>query len=167
MQKLFERTRSLRYLPLFIRYGTTAILVVLTFALRETFSGALKDFPFLLFFPAIILSAVLFNRGSGLVATVLSAVLSAYFFLEPMGSFAISDHGQFLGWCVFVVIGITITIIIEAEHHAYRQLINAHAQLQQAHEATRASEAEKAELLREMNHRIMNNLHTVISLLHL
>ena len=44
-------------------------------------SDALRDFPFLLFFPAIILSAVLFNRGSGLVATVLSAVLSAYFFL--------------------------------------------------------------------------------------
>jgi two-component sensor histidine kinase len=137
------------------------------FALRQTFSDVLKDFPFLLFFPAIILSAVLFNRGSGLVATVLSAVLSAYFFLEPIGSFAIRDPGQFLGWCVFVVIGIAITLIIEAEHLAYRQLDEAHAQLKRAHEATKASEADKAELLVEANHRIMNNPHTAISLLHL
>jgi K+-sensing histidine kinase KdpD len=118
MQELFDKTRSLRHLSWPMRYGATAILVIVAFTLRHTFYGALKDFPFLLFFPAIILSAVLFNRGSGLVATVLSAVLSAYFSLEPIGSFAIRDPGQFLGWCVFVVIGIAITLIIEAEHVA-------------------------------------------------
>ncbi|MBM1169676.1 sensor histidine kinase [Microvirga arabica] len=160
MRELYEKTRSIRQLPWVVRYGLTAILVILSFALRQTFSDVLRDFPFLLFFPALILSAVLFNRGSGLVATVLSAVLSAYFFLEPVGSFAIRDAGQFLGWCLFVVIGIAITLIIEAEHAAYQQL-------KRAHEATRASEADKAELLVESNHRIMNNLHTVISLLHL
>ena len=120
MRELYEKTRSLRHLPWPVRYGATAILVILSFALRQTFSGALREFPFLLFFPAIILSAVLFNRGSGLVATVLSAILSAYFFLEPIGSFAIRDPGQFLGWCLFVVIGIVITLIIEAEHAAYQ-----------------------------------------------
>ncbi|MBL0403769.1 DUF4118 domain-containing protein [Microvirga aerilata] len=160
MQELFDKTRSLRHLPWLVRYAVTAILVLVAFVLRQMFSDALRDFPFLLFFPAIILSAVLFNRGSGLVATVLSAVLSAYFLFEPIGSFAIRDPGQFLGWCLFVVIGIVITLVIEAEHASYRQL-------KRAHEATRASEADKAELLIESNHRIMNNLHTVISLLHL
>jgi two-component system, sensor histidine kinase PdtaS len=167
MRELFDKTRSLRHLPWVVRYAAAAILVVISFALRQTFSDALREFPFLLFFPALILAAVLFNRGSGLVATVLSAILSAYFFLEPIGSFAIRDPGHFLGWCLFVVIGIAITVIIEAEHMAYRQLKEAHAQLKQAHEATKASEADKAELLIESNHRIANNLHTVISLLHL
>ncbi len=160
MWELFDKTRSLRHLPWFVRYGATAILVLLAFVLKQTFSDALREFPFLLFFPALILSAVLFNQGSGLVATVLSAVLSAYFLLEPIGSFAITDPGQFLGWCLFVVIGLAITLIIEAQHAAY-------GQLKRAHEVTRASEADKAELLVETNHRIMNNLHTVISLLHL
>jgi two-component sensor histidine kinase len=160
MRELYEKTRSLRHLPWVVRYGATAILVLLSFALRQTFADALREFPFLLFFPALIGSAVLFNQGSGLVATVLSAILSAYFFLEPIGSFAIRDPGQFLGWCLFVVIGVAITLIIEAQHAAYRQL-------KQAHEATKASEADKAELLIESNHRIMNNLHTVVSLLHL
>jgi two-component sensor histidine kinase len=160
MRDLFYKTWSLRHLPWPVRYGATAILVLLAFFLKQTFSDALREFPFLLFFPALILSAVLFNQGSGLVATVLSAVLSAYFFLEPIGSFAITDPGQFLGWCLFVVIGIAITLIIEAEHAAYRQL-------KRAHEATRVSEADKAELLVESNHRIMNNLHTMIALLHL
>jgi two-component sensor histidine kinase len=160
MRELYEKTRSLRHLPWVVRYGATAILALLSFAVRQTFFDALREFPFLLFFPAIILSAALFNQGSGLVATVLSAILSAYFFVEPVGSFAIRDPGQFLGWCLFVVIGIAITLIIEAEHAAYRQL-------KRAHEATCASEAAKAELLVETNHRIMNNLHTVISLLHL
>lgn len=160
MRELYEKTRSLRHLPWVVRYGATAILVLLSFALRQTFSDALREFPFLLFFPALILSAVLFNRGSGLIATALSAILSAYFFLEPVGSFAIRNPSQFLGWCLFVVIGIAITLIIEAQHAAYRQL-------KRAHEVTSASEADKAELLVETNHRIMNNLHTVISLLHL
>jgi two-component system, sensor histidine kinase PdtaS len=167
MRELFDKTRSLRHLPWVVRYGATAILVLISFAIRQIFSDVLREFPFLPFFPALILSAVLFNRGSGLVATVLSAVLSAYFFLEPLGSFAIRDPGQFLGWCLFVVIGIAITLIIEAQHAAYRQLKDAHTQLKQAHDATKASEADKAELLIESNHRIMNNLHTVISLLHL
>ncbi len=160
MRELYEKTRSLRHLPWAVRFSATAILVTLSFVLRQTFSDALREFPFLLFFPAIILSAVLFNRGSGLVATVLSALLSAYFLLEPVGNFAISDPSQFLGWCLFVVIGIAMTLIIEAQHAAYRQL-------KRAHEATCASETAKAELLVETNHRIMNNLHTVISLLHL
>jgi two-component sensor histidine kinase len=160
MLELFDKTRSLRHLSWPVRYGATAILVLLAFASKQTFSDALREFPFLLFFPALILSAVLFNQGSGLVATVLSAILSAYFFLEPIGSFAIRDPGQFLGWCLFVVIGIAITLIIEAQHAAYRHL-------KRAHETTRASEADKAELLVETNHRIMNNLYTVISLLHL
>ncbi|MBQ0820827.1 DUF4118 domain-containing protein [Microvirga sp. HBU67558] len=164
---MFDKTRSLRHLPWSVRYGATAILVAVAFILRQIFSDVLREFPFLLFFPALILSAVLFNRGSGLVATVLSAALSAYFLLEPIGSFAIGDPGQFLGWCLFVVIGIAITLIIEAQHAAYRQLKEAHAELKRAHEAAKASEADKAELLIESNHRIMNNLHTVISLLHL
>ncbi len=167
MQEIFAKTRSLRHLPWHVRYTATGILVALAFVLRYTFSESLNGFPFLLFFPALILASVLFDRGSGLVATVLSAVLAAYFFLEPIGSFAIRDPGQFLGWCLFVIIGIAITLIIEAEHAAYRQLDRAHAELIRAHEATRASEADKIELVQEMNHRIMNNLHTVISLLHL
>jgi K+-sensing histidine kinase KdpD len=141
--------------------------VGLAFSIRYSSSEALRDFPFLLFFPALILSCVLFNQGSGIVATVLSAFLSAFFFLEPFGSFAIRDPGQFLGWCLFVVIGIAITTIIEAQHAAYRQLDRAHAALKQAHAASLASEADKADLLKEMNHRTMNNLHTVVSLLHL
>jgi two-component system, sensor histidine kinase PdtaS len=167
MKELYDKTRSLRHLPWVARYGATAILVIFSFVLRQTFSDALREFPFLLFFPAIILSAVLFNRGSGLIATVLSATLSAYFFLEPTGSFAIRNSSQFLGWCLFVVIGLAVTMIIEAQHAAYRQLKQAHAELKRAHEATKASEADKAELLVESNHRIMNNLHTVVSLLHL
>jgi two-component sensor histidine kinase len=160
MRELYGETRSLRHLPWVVRYGATATLVLLAFSLKQTFSDALREFPFLLFFSALILSAVLFNQGSGLVAAVLSGILSAYFFLEPIGSFAIGDPGQFLGWCLFVVLGIANTLIIEAQHAAYRQL-------KQAHEATCASESDKAELLVETNHRIMNNLHIVISLLHL
>jgi two-component sensor histidine kinase len=140
---------------------------MLSFSIRSRFSGPLGPFPFLLFFPAVIISAIVFNRGSGYVATALSAGLSAYAFLPPIGSLAIEEPSHLVGWCLYVLIGAAITTIIEAQHMAYRKLARAHANLSVSLQETAASEADKADLLREMSHRVLNNMQTVISLLHL
>ncbi|WP_195904198.1 sensor histidine kinase [Microvirga lotononidis] len=152
---------------MYLRYAATAVLVLISFSIRSRYSEPLGPFPFLLFFPAIIVSAIVFNQGSGYVATALSGGLSAYFFIPPIGSLAINDPSQFLGWCLYVLIGVAITVIIEAQHKAYRELAYAHAKLSQSLKETAASEADKANLLREMSHRVLNNMQTVISLLHL
>src|SRR3954465_3151511 len=109
MRRLFERTRQFRELPWYLRYGATAVLVMLSFSIRSRFSESLGPFPFLLFFPAVIISAIVFNRGSGYVATVLSAGLAAYAFLPPIGSFAIEEPSYLVGWCLYVLIGAAIT----------------------------------------------------------
>ncbi|MGZ3416185.1 MAG: DUF4118 domain-containing protein, partial [Isosphaeraceae bacterium] len=41
--------------------------------------------PFLLFYPAVMLSATLYGLGPGLLATAVSALLVAYFMLPPDG----------------------------------------------------------------------------------
>lgn len=61
--RLFEKTRPFRELPWPFRFAAATGLVLLAFAVRNQFNEPLNAFPFLLFFPALIISAVVFNRG--------------------------------------------------------------------------------------------------------
>jgi two-component sensor histidine kinase len=167
LQNLFVRTRVFGRLPALVRYGLTALLVLIAFAIRFAMGDRLEPYPFLLFFPALIIAAVLFNHGSGVFATLLAAALSAYFLLKPVGSFAIASPADFLGWWMFVIIGLTMTVLIEAQHLAYRELDRTCLELAQSHESLAASERDKRELLREMGHRVMNNFQIAASLLQL
>jgi len=49
----------------------------------------LDGYPFVLFYPAIILCAVLFNHRSGVLAVALSALAAKVLFLPPTGSLRI------------------------------------------------------------------------------
>jgi two-component sensor histidine kinase len=167
MHKLFIGTRAFGEWPALVRYALTAGLVLIAFTIRYTMGERLNAYPFLLFFPTLIIASVLFNHGSGIVATVLAAALSAYFFLEPVGSFMIAKPGDFLGWWLFVIIGLTMTLLIEAQHLAYRELDRTCLDLTQSHARLAASERDKSELLREMGHRVMNNFQIAASLLQL
>ena len=66
-------------------------MAVLALALSARFSlvGVLpeKGFPFLTFFPAVILAAFLVGFGPGLLVAVLSVASAWYFFMPPGGSF--------------------------------------------------------------------------------
>src|SRR3954467_11858618 len=85
----YLRPTLLRSLPTPLRWASTAVLVLITFAIRYWLLADSPFLPFLPFFPAIVLAAMVFNRGSGFLATLLSTVLSVYFFVPPIHSFAI------------------------------------------------------------------------------
>jgi two-component system, sensor histidine kinase PdtaS len=167
MQNLFVRTRVFGRLPALVRYALTAGLVLVAFGIRYAVGTQLEAYPFLLFFPALIIAAVLFNHGSGIVATLLAAALSAYFFLKPVGSFMIASPDDFLGWWLFVIIGLTMTALIEAQHLAYRELDRTCLELARSHASLADSERDKRELLLEMGHRVMNDFQIAASLLQL
>jgi PAS domain S-box-containing protein len=129
MQQLFNWTIHSRGLPWLFRYILTILLVLATFAVRVAYEEHLRAVPFLLFFLPIIVSALVFDRGSGYVAVAASAGLIAYHFLEPVGSFRVADRGQLNAFVLFVVVNTVLVTIIEALHMAYKELARRSAAL--------------------------------------
>ena len=152
MEALLLRTSATSRWPLAVRYGLTTLLVLLVCTVRLMLGSLLTASPFLLFVPAVFLAALLFDAGTGLYATLLSAGLVLYFFVEPAGSVTLSSHAAVsLGF--FVGIGVLIAGLTEA--------------LRRAMERARAAEREKDLLLHEVNHRIKNDLQILTSLVSL
>ena len=66
--------------PLIVRYGTTAINVAICFAVLLLVQLQSGVDSFFLMYPAVFLGALLFDRGSGFFAALLSTVLIVIFF---------------------------------------------------------------------------------------
>jgi len=69
--------------------------------------------PFVLFYPAITVSALLGGMGPGLFATALSAMTSAVLFLEPLNSPKVTNTRDMVGLGLFVLMAVTISAICD------------------------------------------------------
>lgn len=65
--------------PLIVRYGTTAIIVAICFAVLRLVQLQSGVDSFFLMYPAVLLGALLFDRGSGFFTALLSTVLIVIF----------------------------------------------------------------------------------------
>lgn len=155
--RLIEKTRPLRKVPIAARYLLAVTVVELFFVLRLALGETLAGFPYLLFFPAIILCAVVFDRGTGFFATVLSAVQAVYFFIEPIGAFTLTA-GQALSLVIFVLTGFFLAAVVEALRITAEQLKETKAELE-------VSKTHADLLLVDVNHRVKNHLQSLASLL--
>lgn len=160
MQKLLAYSFRTRDWPPWSRYVAATLVVMGMLLLRQSFAAYVPDFPYLLFFPAIVVNAMLFDRGSGIYSVVLSAAFARYFLIEPTGSFAVADTRTNVGLLLFLGIGLVTSFIIEALHTTAHRLIDANRRLA-------AAEQEKELLLQEAGHRIKNDLATLVALVRL
>lgn len=166
LSRFTERLPLLPDRPL-IRYAVTVILCVFAFWLRWALDAAFPPgYPFLTFFPAVILSSFLFGPRPGVVAAVLCGLFAWYVFIPPRTAFAF-DHGTLTAMLFYtgvVVVDIALVHFMQAAnarlHHA-REEVRALAE-------ERRQLAERAELLfQEMQHRVGNNLQMVGAVLSL
>jgi two-component sensor histidine kinase len=135
----------------FVRYGLTTLIVLVCFAVQlgvELQSGL---FTFFLLLPGIFLAAVLFDRGSGFYATVLSTALCIA--VLPTSDGLLLPAPYLLPFVLFVLVGLALATLSEAMRKA----------LEKAVAAERSAEV----MLNELNHRIRNNLAMVASVLEL
>ena len=126
------------------RYAASFFLIVVVLVLRFALQWRLGlSVPYLQFFPAVMLAAWLGGTGPGLLAVVLAAAASDFFFLSPTYSFAIAAPADRLSLPLFVLIGLAIVWLFERIRHS-----------EQAHESAAVGAAAQALELSRLTRRL-------------
>jgi two-component sensor histidine kinase len=157
IQARLERLPLMADMPL-ARYGiTTAIALAATFVRLLADPVLPPGYPFLTFFPAVILSAFLFGRGLGVYAALVCGLLSWYLFIPPYGAFRL-DRGVVLSLVFYAAV---VTVDVALVH--WMQVAN--ARMVRERERNRLLAETRETLFRELQHRISNNIQMVAALL--
>ncbi|MCA1991099.1 MAG: PAS domain S-box protein, partial [Coleofasciculus sp. S288] len=90
-------------------YGIALLAVISTLLLTRLLESLLTPTVFILFFPAVVVSALYGGMNSGLLASILSAFVCKFFFLPPVYSLAISDLGTGVRLGIFLLVTLLIT----------------------------------------------------------
>ena len=142
--------------PLLGMFAAAAITLV-ALAIRLVLDPVLPPgFPYVTFFPAVVLTAFVFGVRPGVLSAVLGFLFSWYYFIPPAG-FALSS-GVALALSLYVfVVAVDILLI----HWMQRAQARAMAQ----HQISRELADTRAMLFQELQHRVGNNLQMVGSML--
>ncbi|MBS7533587.1 DUF4118 domain-containing protein [Ancylobacter sonchi] len=134
-----------------------AAAVALRFAVDDVLP---PGFPFLTFFPAVILTTFFCGLRPGLTCAALSTVAAWVFFIGPATGMDIADGQALLALAFFVAIA---TIDIALIHFTFR----AAEQLREEQETTARLYESQRIMFQELQHRVANNMQFVAALLNL
>lgn len=160
-----SKRRILEQLPLLgehraLAYSVALALSAIAWWIRWTLDPAFPPgFPYLTFFPAVIISSFLFGRGPGTLSAIVCGLLAWYFFIPPANSFDFEPRTLvalgFYAGVVAVDIG-----LVDAMQRANQRSSRLAAEQRQL--------AERTELLfSELQHRVSNNIQMVGAMLSL
>lgn len=154
---LLERLPLARDRPA-LGYAGAVLICGLALLARLLATPVLPDgYPYVSFFPAVILSTFLFGIGPGLVAGVLCGLLAWYCFIPPF--FAVKMSGAIMLALLFYAVVVAIDILL------VHWLQNSNLRLARERERNRRL-VERGELMfRELQHRVSNNLQVASGLL--
>lgn len=156
MKRLRSLTLGHRSLPFRVAFG--AVVFGIAFALRYKLDHALPPgFPYLTFFPAIILTGFFASTGTGAAVALAGGLASWYFFIAPLNSWALTGPSV-LALLFYIFIATTDLALIHAMRLALRKLED-----ERAH-SDRLAQQNKL-MFHELQHRVSNNLQVMASLL--
>ncbi len=141
-------------------FGLTLTLVAVAFVVRCAAHDSLPPgFPFVSFFPAVILASFLFGARMGAIAATLCGILAWYYFVPPVQSFHLSFQAAVAMIFYIVVVGTDVVLV------HWMQRANHH--LAAEREISRALANTRELLFAELQHRVSNNLQVAAGLLSL
>ncbi len=121
MARLRELVATSRYRTLG-RLSVAVVAVLLSLLLKLALDPLIEEeSPFLLFFGAVMVSALAGGFKNGLLATALAALTADYFFLAPIGTLRTASSGQLLRLCLFMLEGGLISALTSALQTARRR----------------------------------------------
>lgn len=132
--------------PLIIRWGLTAGLVSVAFAVRYVIGDNAGPYASLVFIPPIVASALLFGRGAGIFAIAASVALIA-----PLLDWNSDVRVHVAALALFVLVASCLVFVAASLHRA----------LDSAHKAREST----ALLLDEMSHRVKNKFAVISSII--
>lgn len=169
------QTSKLRFserLPLIPDRPVTAYLIavalcIAALALRWELDAAFPPgYPYLTFFPAVILSSFLFGPRPGTLAAILCGLFAWYFFIPPRLSFRLD--GQTITALLFylgvVAVDIALVHLMQQANHRLRV---AREEVRQLAEERGQMAQRTAVLFEELQHRLGNNLQMIGAILQL
>ncbi len=113
--KVLHQIQKRPWLNLTLRYFGAILVVILAFwlylALTALFGPGLPTY--ILFYPAIIIVALLAGLGPGLLATIVSVMIAVIWILPPLGQFTFKTPIEEIGVVLFTSIGIMISSVSE------------------------------------------------------
>ena len=113
--ELLHQIQKRPWMNLTLRYVLSILAVIVSFwlylALTELFGPGLPTY--ILFYPAIIIVALIAGLGPGLLATIISVVIAGIWILPPIGQFAFKTPIEEIGAILFTGIGIMISGVSE------------------------------------------------------
>jgi two-component sensor histidine kinase len=150
-----------------VQYAVTLVLCFVALWVRWVLDGAFPPgYPFVSFFPAVILSSFLFGPRPGALAAVLCGLFAWYVFIPPRGVFAL-NHGTVTAMLFYTGVVVVDILLVHLMQAANQRLRAAREEVRQLAEE-RGHLVERAELLfQEMQHRVGNNLQMVGAVLSL
>lgn len=145
-------------LALPVEIGVALLAATLAAGLRHLIGDGLPaGFPFVTFFPVVILTAFVFGTRAGVFTAALSGLAAWYWFLPPFNSFGL-DYTGVVAMIFYLFITATEIALVHWMQRANRLLVierEANARLADTREL----------LFRELQHRVSNNLQMVAALL--
>jgi len=148
----------------FFAYGFALLSFGLALGVRWTADAALPPgFPFLTFFPAVILTTFFAGLWPGILVAVLSALAAWYFFIPPDGFRLDGPSALALGF--FILIVVIDIAIIHVMNIALSRVRLERARAKKAEQEASELAAHRAVLFAELQHRVSNNIQIVSALL--
>jgi K+-sensing histidine kinase KdpD len=118
---IFEITEPLRQRA-WAGYLIAALLCLAALLLRFALGTSLVGFPFLTFYPAVLVAALAGGRGPGLFAALLSWGLAWYFLVAPYDQFGFSTSGDLLATGLYVFVTVSLVLLVHEMNRAYSLL---------------------------------------------
>ncbi|MFY8093961.1 MAG: sensor histidine kinase [Niveispirillum sp.] len=148
----------------YFAYGFALIAFLLALVLRWMADHALPPgFPFLTFFPAVILTTFFAGLWPGILVAVLSTLAAWHFFVPPDG-FGLDRPGALALGFFILIVAIDIAII-HVMNIALSRVQQERARAKKAEREASELAAHRAVLFIELQHRVSNNIQIVSALL--
>ncbi len=144
--------------------------VAIAFASRELVAHQRPGFaPFITFYPAVLLASLLDGVWAGAAVTVLSTVVAEVFIFAPRGEFAVKDAYDVLSLVIFLVFGISLSIVVELYHRNREKLATYLVEEAVSRERQRREEerklAQSIQAERQQFYDVLETLPPMVSLL--